>query len=67
MYFNDYSQEQQDNIFNSVMENIIKEQYPDYNGLAQFCNMSTEEWLHETTEDYINCNNRLNEFAEYLE
>ncbi|GAG76600.1 unnamed protein product [marine sediment metagenome] len=65
MYFQDYSQEQQEAIFNQVI-NDMKEKYPDYKEQAEDCDISVDDWLLDTADNYINCNNRPNEWQGYL-
>lgn len=65
MYFEDYSETQQKTILNIVIEQM-KEEYPDYKENAKTCRMPVDDWLRETAYDYINCNNRPNEFSELL-
>lgn len=67
MYFQDLSNEQQEKVFEYVKENIIKQQYTDFEQEAENCNMSIDDWLNETADDYINCNNDRQSVLEWLQ
>ena len=64
-YFQDYSEQHQQEIWEAVTE-IVKEREPDYKEQAKDCGMSADDWLRETVDHYINVNNRSDEWAGYI-